>query len=78
MLLAAATTCVIERRFPAAALWCFVAALLSGVGLMHSYRWTPADTAVSLTPAWPWAIGYLVMGFCFLAARWITEEGEGH
>ena len=45
MLLAAAAVCVIERRFPAAA------AVLSAAGLLHSYRWTPGDTAVSLTPA---------------------------
>ena len=78
MILAAATTCVIERRFRTAAVWCLAAAILSAVGLMHSYRWTAADTAVSLTPAWPWVIGYLVMGSCFFAARWITVEGEGH
>ncbi len=78
MLLAAATTNIIERRFRSAAIWCLVAAALSAVGLMHSYRWTPADTAVSLTPAWPWVAGYLAMAGCFFAARWITEEGEGH
>jgi len=78
MLLAAATTCVIERRFRAASVWCFTAAALSAAGLMHSYRWTPGDTAVALSPAWPWATGYAVMGLAFLAARWITEPGEGH
>jgi AGZA family xanthine/uracil permease-like MFS transporter len=78
MLLAAATTCVIERRFRAAAAWCFAAAVLSAVGLMHSYRWTPGDTAVALSPAWPWAAGHAVMGVAFLAARWITEPSEGH
>ena len=75
MFLAAATTEVIERRFGRAALWSFVAAAASLAGLMHSYRWTPGDTAVALTPALPWALGYTIMGVCFLAARWITEEG---
>jgi AGZA family xanthine/uracil permease-like MFS transporter len=78
MIVAAATTCVIERRFRAAAGWCVAAAILSATGLMHSYRWTPGDTAVSLVPAWPWVIGYLVMGACFVAARWLTVETEGH
>jgi len=78
MVLAAATTHVIDRRFGRAAAWCVIGALLSAVGLMHSYRWTAADTAVSLAPAWPWAIGYLAMGACFLAARWLTVETEAH
>jgi hypothetical protein len=45
---------------------------------MHSYRWTTSDTAVSLAPAWPWVVGYLAMGATFLAARWVTVQGEGH
>jgi AGZA family xanthine/uracil permease-like MFS transporter len=78
MILAAATVGVLERRFRVAALWCLVAAVLSMLGLMHSYAWTPADTVVSLTPAWPWAIGYAVMALIFFVAPWITVEGEGH
>jgi len=74
MIVSAATTCVIERRFRTAAVWCFAASALSATGLMHSYRWTPGDTAVSLVPAWPWAVGYLVMGASFFAARWVTVE----
>ncbi len=78
MLLAAATVCVIEQRFVQAAGWCGAAAVLAGVGLLHSYRWTPGDTAVSLTPAWPWAAAYAIMAVVFLAARWVTKPGEGH
>jgi AGZA family xanthine/uracil permease-like MFS transporter len=77
MILAAATVCIIERRFAAAGLWCVVAAAISAVGLMHSYRFTPGDTAVSLTPAWPWVAGYLVMAAFLLAARWITVPNPG-
>jgi AGZA family xanthine/uracil permease-like MFS transporter len=76
MIVSAATVCVIERRFRAAATWCFAASLLSAVGLLHSYRWTSGDTAVSLVPAWPWVIGYLAMGACFYAARWTTDPQE--
>jgi AGZA family xanthine/uracil permease-like MFS transporter len=72
VLLAAATVCVIERRFRQAAGWCLAGAALSAVGLIHSYRWTPADTVLSLTPAWPWAVGYAVMALCFAVAPWVT------
>jgi len=78
MVLAAATVAVIERRFLAAAAWCWAGAALCVAGLLHSYRWTSGDTAVSLTPAWPWAVGYLVMGIVFAAARWTTLPGEDH
>ena len=75
MLLSAAVVSVIERSWFAAAAWCAVAALLSMAGLMHSYQWTFGDTALKLSPAWPFAIGYAVMAILFFAARWLTEEG---
>ncbi|HMK72639.1 MAG TPA: hypothetical protein VK454_04830 [Myxococcaceae bacterium] len=84
MILAAATVAVIERHFFLAALWCLGGAALSAVGLMHSYRWAPSDTVLSLTPAWPWAAGYVVMAAVFAAARWVTvpqadlPDGAGH
>lgn len=79
MLLAAATVAIVERRFWLAAAWCGVASLLSLVGLMHSFQWTFGDTAILLAPAWPWTIGYALMGVIFLAAHWLTvEESNGH
>jgi AGZA family xanthine/uracil permease-like MFS transporter len=78
MLLAAATVEVIERRFFRAGLWCLVAAALSASGIIHSYRFTPADTAVALVPNWQFASAYLAMAVVFLTARWLTREGEGH
>lgn len=80
MLLSAATVAVIERRFTQAGLWCLAAAALAAAGFMHSYRWTPADTALSLTPAWPWAIGYAAMAAVFLLAPLLTvrDERGGH
>ena len=74
MLLAAAVVGVIERKWVTAAAWCAVAALLSVVGLMHSYQWTADDTALKLSPAWPFAIGYGAMSILFFTARWTTEE----
>ena len=78
MILSATTVSLIERRFTNAALWCAAGAVLATLGLVHSYRWTPGDTAIALVPAWDWAIGYALMAGWFLAARWLTVEGAGH
>ena len=68
MLLAAMLVYVIEQRFRAAALTALAAAGLSWVGLMHAWRFTPADTV--LQPGWgsgrEWALGYLAMAVVFL------------
>ena len=77
MVLAAAVAEVIDQRFGRAAVWCFSGAALSAVGMMHAYRFTPADTAVALAPAPEHALGYLAMGLVFLVARWVTVEGDG-
>ncbi len=76
MILAALTVCLIERQFIRAAIWSWSAAALSMTGLMHSYRWTVSDTALSLTPAWSWATGYLLMGGVFLLARYLCVPDE--
>lgn len=80
MLLSAATVAVIERQFVRAASWCFAAAALSLLGLMHSYQWTPADTVLSLEPAWTFASGYMLMAMVFLLAPLLTvpSAGDGH
>jgi AGZA family xanthine/uracil permease-like MFS transporter len=78
MLLSAAVVGVIERRWFVAAGWCACAAILSALGLMHSYDWTFGDTALKLSPAWPYVIGYSGMALLFLTAHWTTEEGGEH
>jgi AGZA family xanthine/uracil permease-like MFS transporter len=78
MILAATVVAIIERRWTVAAVWCAIAAGLSSTGLMHSYQWTMDDTALSLTPAWPFVIGYAAMGVLLYTARWTTEEGDSH
>ena len=81
MILAAATVAIIERQFLRAAAWCASGAILCAMGLMHSYRFTPGDTVLSLTPAWPWAAGYALMAVTFVTARWTTrpwpDAGKG-
>jgi AGZA family xanthine/uracil permease-like MFS transporter len=78
MLLAAAVAEVIDQRFGRAALWCFVGALLAAVGLIHTYRFTPADTAVALAPSPEHAVGYAAMGLVLFVARWVTVPGDEH
>jgi AGZA family xanthine/uracil permease-like MFS transporter len=50
MILSAATVAVIERRFVVASLWCFAGSILSATGIVHAYRFTPADTALDPAP----------------------------
>ena len=76
--LAAITVGIIERRFQIAAGWAALGAVLSALGLVHAYRWTPGDTVIALTPAWEWAIGYGAMALVFFLAQWITVDSEGH
>ncbi|MEB3361260.1 MAG: NCS2 family permease, partial [Synechococcaceae cyanobacterium] len=68
MLLAAMLVYVIDQRFRAAALCALIAAASSWVGLLHAWRFTPADTVFQL--GWgagaPWALGYLAMAVVFL------------
>jgi AGZA family xanthine/uracil permease-like MFS transporter len=78
MILAAATVEVIDRRFARAGAWMMVGAAASAAGLAHSYRYTAGDTAILLSPAWPWAAGYAAVALLFLAAPALTEPGEGH
>jgi adenine/guanine/hypoxanthine permease len=78
MLMSAAVVGVIRRQWTTAAAWCACAAILSACGLMHSYQWTFGDTAIRLSPAWPYVIGYSGMALLFYTARWTTEEGGEH
>ena len=72
MLLAAMLVYVIDQRFRAAALCALIAAAASWVGLLHAWRFTPADTVFAL--GWgagaPWALGYLAMAVVFLLGWW--------
>ncbi len=72
MILAGITVYLIEREFRKAAYWAVGAALLSWVGLMHSYRWTIADTVVNLglNAGTPWAVGYILMAILFFYTDW--------
>ncbi|MGF1488089.1 MAG: NCS2 family permease, partial [Prochloraceae cyanobacterium] len=70
-ILAAITVNIIEKQFGFAALWSLIAAILSWLGLLHSYQWTLSDTAIDL--GWgagaPWAVSYTLLAILFLYAR---------
>jgi adenine/guanine/hypoxanthine permease len=72
MIWAAITVHIIEQRFGQAALWSLAAAVITWVGLMHSYQWTVADTVVQL--GWgvgsQWAISYALLTLLFFYAAW--------
>ena len=77
MTLSSATAMIVERRFARAAAWCALAALLSALGLMHAWAWTPGDVVMRLSPAWSHAAGYAFMALLLLAAPWVTEPEDG-
>ena len=78
MILSAITVYIIEQKFGLAALWALSAALLSGVGLIHSFAWTPTDTVVEL--GWgagaEWAISYFLLAILFVFAAWLNKRKQ--
>jgi AGZA family xanthine/uracil permease-like MFS transporter len=72
MILAAMTVHIIEKEFGKAGLWTCVAAILSWVGLLHSYRWTIGDTVLSL--GWgtgaTWSASYALLAMLFFYVQW--------
>jgi AGZA family xanthine/uracil permease-like MFS transporter len=71
MIWAALTVEIVERRFVRAAMWAIGGSALSGVGLMHAYRFTLSDTVpnVSLGGAWQFSVAYAMLALIFLLAR---------
>ena len=76
MLLSALLVYVIEQRFLAASACAALAGAGSWFGLIHAWRFTPADTVLNL--GWgtgaDWALGYLVMAAVFAAAAWAQRR----
>jgi AGZA family xanthine/uracil permease-like MFS transporter len=88
MIWAAIVVGIVDRAWNRAAAWCGVGALLSALGLMHSYVLTGRDTVISLPlldwltghwtpgqalfPAGGVALGYLCASLVFLSAHHLT------
>lgn len=78
MLWASLTVEVIERRFSRAALWAVSGTFLSMCGLIHSYRFTTADTvqALSFEGHSPFVIGYSLLAILLWLGQWLRFEHE--
>ena len=76
MVWAAITVEIIERRFARAALWAAAAALLSLVGLMHSYAFATADTVQDLAfgKAWQPSLAYALLAAFLLLGRTFKQD----
>ncbi|HAC62253.1 MAG TPA: permease [Cyanothece sp. UBA12306] len=71
-ILAAMTVYIIDKKFGIAACWSLGAAVLSWIGLLHSYQWTLGDTALKL--GWgvgsQWAIAYCLLALILFYVQW--------
>jgi AGZA family xanthine/uracil permease-like MFS transporter len=74
IVLAAATVSIIDQKFYRAAAWFLVGALLSALGLTHSFVNTGFDIIAELSPAGPWILGYLLMAAVCLAVPVCTRK----
>lgn len=72
IVLASIVVCIIEQRFLSAGVWALTAAVLSWIGLIHSYRWAVADVVGNLQ--WgagsAYATGYCLLAILFLYVHW--------
>jgi AGZA family xanthine/uracil permease-like MFS transporter len=73
---AALTVEIIERQFVRAAAWAFAGAVLSGIGLIHAYRFTASDSVpnVTLGSASHFSIAYATLAILILVARWARVD----
>ncbi len=76
MILAAITVYIIERDFFQAGFWSLGAALLSFLGLMHSYDWTIADTVIKIGigTGTKWSVGYILLAILFFYAGFTNKK----
>ena len=90
MIWAAIVVYIVDREFKRAAFWSLSGALLSILGLMHSYQLTGSDSIIhlpliqlfsgnppefaALFPAWEYAAGYLFVAILLFVTPWITAR----
>ncbi|HMA92014.1 MAG TPA: hypothetical protein VKP30_04970, partial [Polyangiaceae bacterium] len=75
MIWAALTVEIIERRFIRASAWAASGALLSACGMLHSYRYTLADTVqrIGFGTAMPFVWAYAMLAVFLLIGRWCRQ-----
>lgn len=73
LVLAAVGVWLIERRFLRASLWAGAGALLSVLGLMHSYTLTETALREEIRPGWAWemALAYVALALLFALASFV-------
>ena len=78
MILSAMTVHIIDKEFGKAALWALSAAILSWLGLLHSFKWTIADTVLDL--GWgrgaSFALSYFLLALLLFYAQWNRSHSE--
>jgi AGZA family xanthine/uracil permease-like MFS transporter len=76
---AAASACLIDRRFGAAARFMLVGAALSFFGFIHAGSLSAAGGIyrIGWASGWPWAVGYaLSAAFFALTGLWVRRSGQ--
>lgn len=77
--LAAMGVMIIERRFKAAAVWAWILAGLSALGVIHAWNPLRLDEFYSLGPenGWRFALGYAGLGAILFGLRRAAASAEG-
>jgi AGZA family xanthine/uracil permease-like MFS transporter len=76
---AAASACLIDRRFGAAARFMLIGAALSFFGFIHAGSLSPAGGiyVIGWASGWPWAVGYVLSAaFFVLTGMWVRRSGQ--
>jgi len=76
LILAAATVCIIDQRFKQAALWFLAGAVLSAIGLVHSFGYITGDVVGVLQPGWKWVVGYVAMAVTMWLVPVLMEKSD--
>jgi adenine/guanine/hypoxanthine permease len=76
MLLSATVVHLIDQKWHKAAFWMFMAAVLSALGIMHSYTLNGADAVFAMEPAWPFVRAYGGCAVVFMGMAWISRKAS--
>lgn len=92
MIWSAIVVYIVDHRWKVAAWWSLSGAVLSILGLMHSYQLTGTDSVINLPmlslfsadqpsfasmfPAWEYAVGYLLVGILLLLTPIISKSAS--
>ncbi|MBN2467178.1 MAG: NCS2 family permease [Deltaproteobacteria bacterium] len=77
MILSATVASIIEKKFIRATIWTVIAALLSFIGIIHSFAINGRGivTIIGIDAAPMFSLGYCIMGITFFAAHFLQKHG---